>query len=378
MKRYKILLLLVLAFASCAEPEQANNEESTSSTAQIQVELTDAQMNNAAIKTNQIKVHPIGDEIQLNGFIEAPPQNVISISAPLGGFIKSTTMLQGMHVHKGDIIAELEHSDYVQLQESFLSVKEELRMARLDAERQATLLSGNAASDKTAQEAASKVTQLEIRKQSLSEKLSMCGIDPSALNPNTISRRIILRSPANAYVKSVAMNIGKYMTPQDVLIELIDTDHLHVELTAYEKDARFIKEGQAIQFAFVNTPDVFHRASVHLVGRAINSERSLTVHGHIEGESTNFIPGESVQAIIEAGADSVPAIENSAIVMFNGLEHVFISTGKNKFTLAPIKRLKKGESYSSIQFADNRKSSEAMIVVEGAHNLLAMLLNTEE
>jgi cobalt-zinc-cadmium efflux system membrane fusion protein len=59
----------------------------------------------------------------VNGKIDVPPQNMVSISVPLGGYLKSTKLLEGMHISKGEVIAIMEDQQYIQLQQDYLTAK---------------------------------------------------------------------------------------------------------------------------------------------------------------------------------------------------------------------------------------------------------------
>jgi cobalt-zinc-cadmium efflux system membrane fusion protein len=117
-----IFLSLILSLAGCAGNKNADEAlsapENTNS-----VTLTDAQIKNAGIVTGEVTRKEISTILKLNGIVDVPPQNMVSISAPLGGYLKSTTLLPGMHITKGDVIAVMEDQQYIQLQQDYLTAK---------------------------------------------------------------------------------------------------------------------------------------------------------------------------------------------------------------------------------------------------------------
>ena len=44
------------------------------------------------------------------------------------------------------------------------------------------------------------------------------------------------------------VTVGQSVVPTDALFEPVDADHLHVELTVFEKDAVQLRKGQRIRF----------------------------------------------------------------------------------------------------------------------------------
>ena len=377
MKLYKIFIGTVLLFTSCVSSETKNTEESITEEDNTSLTLNEDQIGLAGIRWTKPQVRKISKSLTLNGFLEAPPQNVISIIAPLGGFIKSTPLLQGMHIHKGDLLATVEDIAYIQLQEDYLRTKEELNLANKEQERQTLLFQGEATSEKTNQAANSRVNQLLIQINSLAEKLRLCGIEPESLSPSKMNRKIEIRSTANAFVKSVHMNMGKYVGAQDVLAELIDTDHLHVELTAYEQDVPKLKEGQKFSFHMVNSPNDLYSGHIYLVGKALGEGRSVQIHGHLDDEKTTFIPGNAVLAEIELGSDSLLSIESSAIFNLNDKPHVFLKKGKNEIQIVSIEIEKESANYTAIK-TSKEINSESELVIEGIQSLKGMMFNEEE
>src|SRR5690606_15786946 len=82
--------------------------------------LTDAQLRNAQIETQTLSLQNISSLLKLNGMIDVPPQNLVSVSIPLGGYLKSSSLLPGKPVSKGQVIAVIENPQFIQLQQDYL------------------------------------------------------------------------------------------------------------------------------------------------------------------------------------------------------------------------------------------------------------------
>ena len=103
-----IIYLVVFSFlyscGSADEPNPAEEKVAINST----VTLTNAQYKSANISSHKLETKSISGIVKLNGKIDVPPQNLISVSVPLGGYLKSTKLLPGMRLSKGEVIAVLE------------------------------------------------------------------------------------------------------------------------------------------------------------------------------------------------------------------------------------------------------------------------------
>src|SRR5690606_17995829 len=231
-----VLLILGLFFLTQCTDVQEDQGQQAASNEHDAVTLTDAQLKNAPIETVQLSEKNIGSILKLNGKIDVPPQGLISVSVPLGGYLKSTELLPGMQVRKGELIAIMEDPQYIQMQQEYLQAKSKLHFAELDYERQSELNQSQASSNKVMQQAEAEMSNQRIILNALTQQLSMINIKPERLSENTIIKNAPLYSQINGFVSKVNVNIGKYVSPSEVLFELIDPSDIHLNLKVYEKD----------------------------------------------------------------------------------------------------------------------------------------------
>jgi cobalt-zinc-cadmium efflux system membrane fusion protein len=202
------------------------------------VTLSAAQLKNSEIVLGKIEQKSISSVLKVNGRIDVPPQNIISVSVPMGGYLKYTKLLPGMHLSKGEVIAIMEDQQYIQLQQDFLTAKARLIFTANEYNRQKELNQSKASSDKVFQQTEVDYTTEKINVKSLAERLKLIGINPDKLDENTISKSINIYSPIDGYVSKVNVNIGKFTQPSEVLFELINPADIHLALTIFEKDLR--------------------------------------------------------------------------------------------------------------------------------------------
>ena len=111
------IILAALAFISLScNSNKSESETNTNNTSEKMVSLTDKQYQNAGLVIEPTQERTVSATVNLNGIIDVPPQNLVSVSMPLGGYLKSTKLLPGMHVSKNEVIAVMEDQQYIQLQ----------------------------------------------------------------------------------------------------------------------------------------------------------------------------------------------------------------------------------------------------------------------
>ena len=368
--------LLVFTIISCSPTtEKKETQEVTAST--TFVTLTDLQMKNATVAVGSFSDQTINETLQLNGMVDVPPQNIVSISFPLGGYLKSTKLLPGMHVFKGESIGVIEDQSLVQLQQDYLMAKSKLNFSRLEYERQKSLNETKTTADKIFQQAQADYENTKLQVLGLGEKLRLININPDRLSGNSISRMVSIPSPINGFVSKVNVNIGKYVQPQDVLFELINPTDLHAALTVFEKDLNKIKQGQKVEIYFVDEPDKKYEAEVILVTKNIDENRSGIIHCHFENLPGNLKPGMYINATVNLSNSIVKALPEEAVVRYENKEWVFIETGKNRFESVPVKTGKRNNGWIEI-ISTSDSLINKQVVIKNAFAVLSAMKNVAE
>ncbi len=343
------------------------------------VELTPAQFKTAGITYGKPENRQISGAVKVNGLLDVPPQQQVSISVPMGGFIKQTSLLQGMPVKQGQVIAVLENLDYIQLQQDYLEVSSQLEYATKEHDRQQELAIENVNALKTLQQAKASWQTLQAKENGIRQKLSVLNINLSALQKGSIQRTVNVYAPISGYVTQVNVNLGQFVTPADILFRIVNTEHLHAELTVFEKDVPRLKIGQLVRFTLANESKP-RTATVHLIGREISPERTVRVHCHLEEEDTQLLPGTYLQAMIETGAAAVKALPDAAVVNFDNKAYVFVKKpGTDSSFHFNMLEVKKGNSelgYTEVAFPEDTPDGD--VVITGAYDLLAKLKNSGE
>lgn len=379
-----IIINKILAFvftavliSSCgSKSEEATKEEHHDEEASI-VELTPEQVKIINLKLGKIEMKDLSGAIKVNGMLDVPPQNLVSISAPMGGFVKSTELLQGVKVTKGQTIVVMQHPDYIQMQQDFLETKSQLEYLEAEYKRQQELSKDNVNSQKTLQLAKSQYEGMLAKNAGLKSKLMMLGINGEKLTSQTMQNSITITSPISGYVTSVNVNIGMYVNPTDVMFKIVDTEHLHAELTVFEKDVPKIKLGQKVRFTLANETDE-RTATVYLIGREISSDRTVRIHCHLDKEDLDLLPGMYLKAYVEAGTQRLSALPNEAIVNFEGKDYVFVTEKEaNHFKMLEVTKGISELGYTEIVTKEGL-NNESLIVINGAYDILAKIKNSEE
>jgi membrane fusion protein, heavy metal efflux system len=151
MKNLFLYIVVLFIATSCSSTSEKAVEEEKVTDANM-VTLTDAQIKNAGIETGAVQSQNLNSVLKVNGVVDVPPQNIVSVSFPLGGYLKNTTLLPGMHVNKGQVIGIIEDQALVQLQQDYLMAQARLHFLQQEYDRQKELSEQQVSAAKTFQQ----------------------------------------------------------------------------------------------------------------------------------------------------------------------------------------------------------------------------------
>jgi cobalt-zinc-cadmium efflux system membrane fusion protein len=379
MKRHIYTIItfsLTLALYSCGEQSNTADQVETQSAAAMdnRIQITQAQFEQSNMILGVLEEKSFPNIVFVNGMIDVPPENRAVVNATMGGYIKTTSLLVGDVVRKGQVLVTLENPEFISLQQEYMEVNEQLSYLKSEYDRQVRMKAENITSQKSYLKAESEYKTAVAKHTGLDKQLRMLNISPSSVRSGNISSVVSIYAPISGSITKVNISKGSYLSPATEILEIIDTDHIHLELSVFEKDILKIKKGQEIDFKIPEASSDTYKAEVHLVGTSIEENRTIKVHGHLDNdEKTHFLTGMFIDANIITDSAFAKAVPNQAVVEVDGVFYVLVLDQKEGGTYyfnqeeVAVKR-----SYNGFTQIENKSSfdSETKFLTQGAFNLL--------
>ena len=376
MSKNKLYAVLIFFLFSC-KAETKKNEVTAETRDEEMVVFTSEQIINAGIETGEVMKQVMNAELKVNGVVDVPPQNMVSVSFPMGGYLKSTKLMPGMHVTKGEVIAIMEDQSLIQLQQDYLIAQTRLTLLKQEFERQQTLYQSNVNAEKVMQQSKADFESQKVLVKGFSEKLRLININPEKLNEQTISRTVAVHSPINGFVSKVNVNIGKFVNPADVLFELINPDDIHAALTVFEKDMDKVRIGQSVMVSFADDSRKEYVCEVILVTRNVDENRSGTIHCHFNNKPPHLLPGMFLNAKIRVNTRPVTTLPEDAIVRFGNSEYAAELIDTQTFRLLPVQTGLRADGRVEIITPEGQLEKKKF-VLKNAYAILGKLKNRAE
>ena len=128
-KTLNIAFLSIVLFACNGTPKKTEESKAEEVIPEDIVEMRADQIKLANIETGSIEMRAMSGTLKVNGIIAVAPQNMATVCASMGGFIKSTTLMPGNSVSKGQTLAVIENQEFVDIQQSYLEAKNKFEFA---------------------------------------------------------------------------------------------------------------------------------------------------------------------------------------------------------------------------------------------------------
>ncbi len=328
-----ILIILTIAFSalfySCsdnkpaAEEHEEHGEHAEGST--TKTSLTSEQIKSIKLEFGSIEKKQLTSSLKANGILNVPNQNKATVTAIMGGVIKSILVQTGNNVNKGQVIATIANPAFIKLQEEYLTAVSQLALSESEHNRQLELQAGNATALKTVQASEAELKSIRAKKSSLQKQLELIGINAAGLTSENMESIINITSPITGAISLVSVNIGTSVDANFAIAQVIDNSQLHLDLFVYERDLGKLKEGQTIHFTLTNNPGREYDAKVYAISNTFEQNtKAVSVHAMVEGNKTGLIDGMSITALVSLEHATVDAVPTEAIVNYQGQDFIFI------------------------------------------------------
>jgi cobalt-zinc-cadmium efflux system membrane fusion protein len=368
---YKLLAIVTIVIASSCKTSK-KEEINTNNSVQKEnyITITNEQFSSSNMELGTLAMQPFTEGIITNGFIDVPPASKAKVSAIMEGFVKHSPLLIGDKVKKGQLLLTIENPDFIEIQQNYLEVSEKLKYLKNEYERQKTLFNEQITSEKNFLKAESDYKSAIAQSNSLEQKIKLMNVNIANVKAGKFTSIIPIYAPITGSITQVNASVGKFMNASDVILEVVNSEHKHLELVVFEKDVLKVKEGQLIKFQIPENSEKFYNAEVHLIGKSIDeTKRTVKVHGHLEDESEPFLVGMFVEAEIITNSLEKIALPVSALIEEDGNYFVLALNSKEpayyNFEKLMVKTGLKNENWVEIIDSDNLLLNK-QILIKGA------------
>ncbi|MDU1892513.1 MAG: efflux RND transporter periplasmic adaptor subunit [Dysgonomonas sp.] len=378
MKKYSYHILIVAIatwFLSSCGGESKSSEENIVEEDTSLVEVTLEQFKSMKMEISTLQERKFDNTIKASGKIDVPPKNRAKVTSFVGGYVKSISLLAGNKVTKGQPLLTLESPEYIDLQQSYLEIAGQIEYLKSEYERQKTLFDEKISSQKKYLEAESDYKRAKATYESLRQKLNMLRINPSQVEQGKFSSYITVYSPISGDITSINANVGMAISSTDVIMEIVETQAMHLELAVFEKDIFNLKNGQKIKFKVPQVGSDEFDAKVSQIGKSVGgNDRVINVYASLDPDTKQkLLTGMFVEAQLVADSRNALSMPIDAITTEEGNSFLLILESEKDNIYAFRKTLvKTGERNGDwIEIIpDDNINSNIKVLIKGVYDVI--------
>jgi len=242
-------------------------------------------------------------------------------------------------------------------------------------ERQKTLFDEKISSQKKYLEADSDYKRAKATYESLRQKLNMLRINPAQVEQGKFSSYITVYSPISGDITAINANVGMAISPTDIIMEIVETQAMHLELAVFEKDIFNLKTGQKIRFTVPQVGSQEFEAKVSKTGKSVTgNDRVVNAYASLDNDTKQkLMTGMFVEAQLIADSRNALSVPFDAVTTEEGNNFLLVleseKGGVYTFRKTLVKTGERNGDWIEI-IPDDKFSSNTKVLIKGAYDVV--------
>ena len=312
--------LFLISLIGCAEQSEKKEDETNKEQSfnEDLIQLTEKQFDNGDFELGRTRSTQISDKIRISGQVNVPPSFIYTVNAPFEGYVKNIDLIEGDVVQKGDVLFTLQDPSYLTFQENYVKNYNQLEYLRANYERKEKLLKDSIVSVQQYQKVKSSFKDMQSKVQADTERLRMMNLDPKKVLDGNLSGVIPITAAMSGTVENINIQGGSYLGMNKEAMRIINTDHIHLQLNALEKDIDQIHKEDTIDFQVPEVSRDEFKAEIIQISNVVNADKKVLIHAHPLKEIDFLKLGMFVEAYAKVGQQRSPGLPVTAFVESSG------------------------------------------------------------
>lgn len=260
--------------------------------------------------------------------VTIPTNQDYMISSTQAGLITVLTAAVGDSVNKGDIVARINSPELINLQKHYLTALNQLRLARINYQRDKTLSAEGIIAQRREQESLSLYNAAIFAETEAKQLLSIAGLSPSAIKALAISQHLsaelIIHTPISGAIIERHVTVGSRVDSATPLYRVANLHSLWLDISVPQEFSNELIIGDKV---LVENTDI--RGKISLLGESIQAETqsfrgNITLLGQSINPDDQTLLARAVITSTKQGATQLRAGENCTVqIMRNSPQPIF-------------------------------------------------------
>ena len=306
-------VLLVATLFSCHN-KKSDDETGLSAEDSALVIISNRQFEAMQMEFGALRETQFSESVKVNGHVISSVKGQAQVTSRISGTIRNISRELGDFIPAGSVLCTIESNDFIVLQQDFATVSNQFNEARNTYERLQSLYRDSISSRKDFIAAESSYKSLSAQYNGMKQRLSLLNVNPAQIENGKFYPTLEVRSPIGGFITQINCMIGEYVTPEKMLMTIVNTNQLYLQLDVYEKDIAQLAVGQNVQFYNPNNPSEKFTAKLTKIGKAIDPEKkTILCTAQIDPTSVNFVNNMYIEADVSVKEYTAKGLPEDAL-----------------------------------------------------------------
>ncbi|MDE1163107.1 MAG: efflux RND transporter periplasmic adaptor subunit [Acidobacteriaceae bacterium] len=288
------------------------------------------------LTVNTIHAETSSDQLHLPGRVEADPQKVVHIYAPLSGRLLSLSLVPGQEVRKGQAVATLQSGDVAQARSDFEKAKIEALRSDRALERGKLLASHDVLSQADLQELQATDAAAHSEQERARQRVHELGF-----SENGTSDIATITAPITGTVLDVGTATGEMQRSLETtngIATVANLDQVWVTGDVFEQDLHSIHLHDVVSITFSAYPGQTFTGTVANVGDSFDpGTHALKVRVVLQNPGHKLKPAMFATLSVAQPAQTRLMLPQSAVLHDGDSTVVYVPAGDGKYVTKTVK-----------------------------------------
>ncbi len=301
-------------------------------------------VNNMGVRTVEVKRTPLSRRIDTVGYVTYDEDRVMRMHARVEGWVERLAVKSvGERVRKGDPLFDLYAPKLVSAQQEYLLTYNQAKAVGNNGIGVGRLLAA------------------------ARERLRLLGVSEGQIKrlerTGKIAERIRMRASQNGVVVELNIREGTYVTPKTAMLALADLHHVWIVVDVFDRQAAWVKPGQAAEVRLPYLPGQVWKGAVEYVYPDLDARtRTLKARLRFLNPGEVLKPNMYGEVVIFGGdtAGKTLVIPREALIRTGKRRSVVLALGEGRFQ--PVDVVPGIESGDFVEIREGIKEGDRVVV----------------
>jgi cobalt-zinc-cadmium efflux system membrane fusion protein len=312
--RYTVLFLILSLFVvSCADTP-ANEEENPPVEDTDLIRVDKKQFMAESMELKKIKKHKFSESYKTTGKIITNYLSKALVNPYISGKVYKIHVLLNQNIQKGTLLFSIQSNEFINLQKNYLVAQARLKPAKANYERQKKLFEENISSQKSLLEVEAEYRILLAEYEASTAQLMNMNFSTDDMKSGNVKNYYNIYAPIDGQVQKINTQLGEYVGPENVLLEIVNGEDALLEFVIYADFAKYVNVGQRLEFKSSVSKEDTYDAQIISVGKSMNLDLQGVICQAKILSDESLIPGSKIVLEIYYNVMEKNAVENEAVI----------------------------------------------------------------